>query len=66
MENMNKKRKFKPGQGKTPQQYQDSTKFAWYGVIGMTILVILLSLLGGCATTNETPKKPCCKTEKKC
>ena len=38
MENMN-------NQGKTPQQYQDSTKFTWYGVVGMTILVILLSLL---------------------
>ena len=63
MENTNKKF---PGQGKTPQQYEDSTKFAWYGVVGMIILVILLSLLGGCATTNETPKKPCCKTEKKC
>jgi hypothetical protein len=24
------------------------------------------TLLGGCVTTNETPKKPCCKTEKKC
>ena len=63
MANMNKKF---PGQGKTPQQYKDSTRFAWYGVVGMTLLVILLTLLGGCATTNETPKKPCCKTEKKC
>ena len=63
MANMNKK---SPGQGKTPQQYTDSTRFAWYGVVGMTLLVILLTLLGGCATTNETPKKPCCKTEKKC
>ena len=61
MANMNKK---SPGQGKTPQQYTDSTRFAWYGVVGMTLLVILLTLLGGCAITNETPKKPCCKTEK--
>ena len=50
-------------QGKTPQQYKDSTKFAWYGVVGMTILVILLSLLGGCATTQETSKE-CCKSKK--
>ena len=56
MENMN-------NQGKTPQQYEDSTKFAWYGVVGMTILVILLSLLGGCATTQETSKE-CCKSKK--
>ena len=48
MANMNKKRKFKPGQGKTPQQYTDSTRFAWYGVVGMIILLILASLLSGC------------------
>jgi len=62
MENTNKK---SPGQGKTPQQYTDSTRFAWYGVVGMTLLVILLTLLGGCATTKETPKE-CCKSEKAC
>ena len=61
MANMNKK---SPGQGKTPQQYTDSTRLAWYGVVGMTLLVILLTLFGGGAITNETPKKPCCKTEK--
>jgi len=44
MANMNKK----PGQGKTPQQYTDSTRFAWYGVVGMIILLILASLLSGC------------------
>jgi hypothetical protein len=42
MESMNKKRKFKLGQGKTPQQYTDSTRFAWYGVVGMIILLILM------------------------
>jgi hypothetical protein len=60
MENMNKK---SPGQGKTPQQYTDSTKFAWYGVVGMTLLIILLTLFGGCATTHDTSKE-CCKSEK--
>ena len=59
MENMN-------NQGKRPEQYTDSAKFAWYGVVGMIILLIVITLLGGCAITNETPKKPCCKTEKKC
>ena len=63
MANTNKKRKFKPGQGKTQQQYTDSTRFAWYGVAGMTLLIILLSLLGGCATTHETSKE-CCKSKK--
>ena len=41
MENSNKK----PGQGKTDKQYSDSAKFAWYGVVGMIILLILASLL---------------------
>ena len=56
---MNKK---SPGQGKTPQQYTDSTRFAWYGVVGMTLLVILLTLLGGCATTHDVSKE-CCKSK---
>jgi len=58
MANMNKKRKFKPGQGKTPQQYTDSTRFAWYGVVGMVILLVLFSLLSSCTTT-----KKCCDKE---
>ena len=53
-------------QGKRPDQYENSTKFAGYSILGMIILIIIMTLLGGCATTNETPKKPCCKTEKKC
>ena len=32
-------------QGKTPQQYTDSSRFAWYGVVGMIILFIILTLL---------------------
>jgi len=51
MENMNK-------QGKTDKQYRDSAKFAWYGVVGMIILLFLTSLLIGCATTQSTKK--CC------
>ena len=53
-------------QGKRPEQYTDSARIAWYGVVGMIILLIIITLLGGCATTKETPKEPCCKTEKKC
>jgi hypothetical protein len=45
MENSNKK----PGQGKTPQQYRDSSQFAWYGVVGMIILLFVASLLLGCS-----------------
>ena len=44
MENMNKK----IGQGKSPKQYEDSTRFAWYSVVGMIILLILTSLLSSC------------------
>ena len=50
MANLNKK----PGQGKTPQQYTDSTRFAWYGVVGMTILIILLSLISLCGCSHKT------------
>ncbi len=51
MENMN-------NQGKRPDQYSNSAKFAWYGVVGMITLLIILTLLGGCATTKETDS--CC------
>ena len=51
MENMN-------NQGKSNKQYEDSAKFAWYGVVGMVILLILFSLLSSCTTT-----KKCCDKE---
>ena len=51
MENMN-------NQGKSNKQYRDSAKFAWYGVVGMVILLILFSLLSSCTTT-----KKCCDKE---
>ena len=58
MENMNNK-------GKRPDQYENSTKFAGYSIIGMIILLIIITLLGGCASTKDTESdKPCCKTEK--
>jgi len=59
MENMNKK---SPGQGKTPQQYTDSTKLAWYGVVGMVVLLILFTLLSSCTTTKKVDE--CCKSQK--
>ena len=52
-------------QGKRPDQYSNSAKLAWYGVVGMIVLLIIVTLLGGCATTQETPKE-CCKSEKAC
>ena len=56
MENMN-------NQGRRPDQYANSAKAAWYAVVGMMILLVLASLLTGCASTKETPKE-CCKSEK--
>ena len=38
MENSNKKSR----QGKTDKQYRDSAMFAWYGVVGMIILLVLM------------------------
>ena len=58
MENMN-------NQGKRSDQYNDSAKFAGYGILGIVILITLLTLFGGCATTQETPKE-CCKSQKTC
>jgi len=58
MENMN-------NQGKRPDQYKNSEKFAGYGILGMIILLIIMTLLGSCTITkNIEPDKPCCKTEK--
>ena len=51
MENMN-------NQGKRPDQYSNSAKFAWYGVVGMIALLIVLTLFGGCSTTKEADS--CC------
>jgi hypothetical protein len=58
MENLN-------NQGKRPDQYENSTKFAGYSIMGMIILLIIMTLLGGCASTKDIESdKPCCKTEK--
>jgi len=47
MENLSRK----PRQGKTSQQYQDSSRFAWYSVLGMLIILMLAILLSGCYGT---------------
>jgi hypothetical protein len=44
-------------QGRTQQQYEDSAKLAWYGVVGMIILLILSTLIIGCTTTKECCEK---------
>ena len=50
-------------QGKGPDQYKNRTKFGGYSIIGMIILLIIITLLGGCATTHEITKE-CCKSQK--
>jgi len=55
MENSNK-------QGKTNKQYRDSAKFAWYGVVGMIILIVIATLFSSCATTKKVDE--CCKSQK--
>ena len=55
MENMNN------FQGKRPDQYENSAKFAGYSIIGMIILLIIITLLGGCGTTK--PTKKCCEKD---
>ena len=44
MENMN-------NQGKRQDQYENSTKFAGYSIMGMIVLLIIITLLGGCSIT---------------
>ena len=44
MANLNKKRI----NGKTPKQIRDTERLAWFGVIGMIILLVLTSLLSSC------------------
>ena len=56
MENMN-------NQGKRPEQYKNSAKFAGYSIVGMIILLVIITLLGGCSTTQNTPKDCCKSTE---
>jgi hypothetical protein len=50
-------------QGKTPQQHEDSMRFFSRAILGLIALMILMTLFGGCATTQETSKE-CCKSKK--
>ena len=49
-------------QGKTPKSYSNSAKLEGYGIAFMIVTLILMTLLGGCATKHETTDK-CCGTE---
>ena len=49
-------------QGKNSEKYENSAKAAWYAIVGMIVLLIAMTLFGGCSTTKKVDE--CCKTEK--
>ena len=48
-------------QGKDKQNYENSAKVAWYAIIGLTALLVLMTLLGGCSTTKKVDS--CCSSK---
>ena len=48
-------------QGKRPDQYTNSAKFAGYSIVGMITLLVVLTLLGGCSTTKKVDN--CCSSK---
>ena len=48
-------------QGKSPEKYENSAKVAWYTIIGMIALLVILTLLGGCSTTKKVDS--CCSSK---
>ena len=48
-------------QGKDKQNYENSAKIAWYAIIGLTALLVLMTLLGGCSTTKKVDS--CCSSK---
>ena len=48
-------------QGKSPEKYENSAKVAWYTIIGMVALLVILTLLGGCSTTKKVDS--CCSSK---
>jgi len=51
MENLN-------NQGRSPEKYKNSAKAAWYAIVGMIVLLISMTLFGGCSTTKKVDE--CC------
>ena len=45
----------------TNRQYKDSARFVAISILGIIALVILMTLFGGCGTTE--PTKKCCDKE---
>ena len=48
-------------QGKDNQNYKNSAKAAWYAIVGMITLLILMTLFGGCSTTKKVDE--CCSSK---
>ena len=52
-------------QGKRKDQYETNARtafYGWCGVVGMIVLLVAMTLFGGCSTTKKVDE--CCKTEK--
>ena len=45
-------------QGRSPEKYENSAKAAWYAIVSMIVLLIALTLFGGCSTTKKVDE--CC------
>ena len=53
--------KYKPEQGRSKKQYEDSAKaafYGWCGVLIMVIILVLFTLITGCTTTKKVDE--CC------
>ena len=48
-------------QGKDRQNYENSAKVVWYAIIGLTALLVLMTLFGGCSTTKKVDD--CCSSK---
>ena len=48
-------------QGKTPESYSNSAKFAAYSIAFIIVTLILMTLLGGCSTTKKVDS--CCSSK---
>ena len=48
-------------QGKDKQNYENSAKVALYAIIGLTALLVLMTLFGGCSTTKKVDE--CCSSK---
>ena len=49
-------------QGKDKQNYENSTKAAWYSIVILLTLLVGITLFSSCSTTKKVDE--CCKSQK--